>query len=104
MSPFPDLPPTPLPMPYPAPMSQYIGSTLPTSALMPPFSPLTSLQATSRPRSSEEDIDFILATLSDFLDVRVSRGDVLSTWCGIRPLPAPKKNTTSENVVRDHGE
>ncbi|KAF5836629.1 mitochondrial glycerol-3-phosphate dehydrogenase [Dunaliella salina] len=62
----------------------------------------TPIKATSRPRSSEEDIDFILATLSDFLDVRVSRGDVLSTWCGIRPLPAPKKNTTTENVVRDH--
>jgi len=60
-------------------------------------------QATARPRASEQDIDFILSTISDFLDVRVSRSDVLSSWSGIRPLPAPKKNTTTENVVRDHG-
>jgi len=60
-------------------------------------------QATSRPRASEEDIDFILSTISDFLDVRVSRSDVLSTWSGIRPLPKPKSSTTTENVVRDHG-
>jgi len=62
-------------------------------------------QATSRPRASEEDIDFILSTISDFLDVKVSRGDVLSTWCGIRPLPQPRgpKTGNTENVVRDHG-
>ncbi len=41
---------------------------------------------------------------SDYLDVRASPQDVLSAWCGIRPLPNTGKGGSTQNVVRDHGE
>ena len=63
---------------------------------------LATSQITSRPRASDEEIDFILNTLADHLDIRVSRDDVLSAWCGIRPLPNTGKGGDTQNVVRDH--
>eukprot|EP00200_Dunaliella_tertiolecta_P010687 CAMPEP_0202381224 /NCGR_PEP_ID=MMETSP1127-20130417/34157_1 /ASSEMBLY_ACC=CAM_ASM_000462 /TAXON_ID=3047 /ORGANISM="Dunaliella tertiolecta, Strain CCMP1320" /LENGTH=669 /DNA_ID=CAMNT_0048980117 /DNA_START=127 /DNA_END=2137 /DNA_ORIENTATION=- len=62
----------------------------------------TPIQITSRPRSTQAEIDFILNTLSDYLDVRVTPKDVLSAWCGIRPLPNSGKGGNTQNVVRDH--
>eukprot|EP00983_Pelagomonas_calceolata_P014148 451797-Pelagomonas_calceolata.AAC.4 len=68
-------------------------------------SPLSKCERpiTSRPRSTQAEIDFILNTLSDYLDVRVTPKDVLSAWCGIRPLPNSGKGGNTQNVVRDHG-
>ncbi len=62
-------------------------------------------QVTSTPRTSEEELAYILATLSDYLGVRISTGDVLSTWSGIRPLPSNPKAQARDtaSVVRDHG-
>lgn len=48
-------------------------------------------QVTSRPRSSEEEVAFILSTISDYIGVRVAPSDVLSTWSGIRPLASNPK-------------
>lgn len=30
------------------------------------------------------------------------RSDVLSAWCGIRPLVADPDSTNTENITRDH--
>lgn len=61
---------------------------------------------TSRPQATEADVTFILEALSDYLDVKINRSDVLSVWSGIRPLPQPPKKdgetSDTQNIVRDH--
>jgi glycerol-3-phosphate dehydrogenase len=61
---------------------------------------------TDRPRSSEEEVSFILGTMGEYLGIRVGRSDVLSAWSGIRPLPSnPKAQAKdTQSIVRDHGE
>ena len=61
----------------------------------------TALTALPRPTAAE--VDFILATLGEYLAVQPRRQDVLSAWSGIRPLAAdPSKAGTTENLTRDH--
>jgi glycerol-3-phosphate dehydrogenase len=55
-----------------------------------------------RPQPKEEDINFILDALKDFLTVQVRRSDVMSAWSGIRPLAADPTAGDTENVSRDH--
>mmetsp|Transcript_35504 Transcript_35504/g.78763 ORF Transcript_35504/g.78763 Transcript_35504/m.78763 type:complete len:641 (+) Transcript_35504:292-2214(+) len=55
-----------------------------------------------RPRATEEEVTFILDALSDYLNIKVRRADVLSTWSGIRPLPYNPKAGSTQNIVRDH--
>ena len=59
----------------------------------------------ARPRATAADVDFILSSLADYLDVRVRREDVASAWSGIRPLaadPTAQARGGSQNVSRDH--
>lgn len=39
-----------------------------------------------RPQPTEEEIQFILDAIGEYLTVKVRRGDVKSAWSGIRPL------------------
>jgi len=57
---------------------------------------------TPRPQPTEQEIQFILDTLKDFLTVRVRRSDVMSAWSGIRPLAADPTASSTESVSRDH--
>lgn len=41
--------------------------------------------------------------ISDYLNVRVRRSDVLSAWSGIRPLASDPNAKDTANIVRDHG-
>jgi glycerol-3-phosphate dehydrogenase len=54
------------------------------------------------PRASDEDIDFILATASDYLSVKPSRDDVLSVWAGLRPLVKADSNASTAALSREH--
>jgi glycerol-3-phosphate dehydrogenase len=59
----------------------------------------------ARPSATSQEIDFILSSLADYLDVRVRREDVSSAWTGIRPLaadPTAQAKGGSQNVSRDH--
>ncbi|GKG22064.1 glycerol-3-phosphate dehydrogenase SDP6, mitochondrial, partial [Tanacetum coccineum] len=38
------------------------------------------------PKPHEDEIQFILDAICDYLNVKVRRTDVLSAWSGIRPL------------------
>jgi glycerol-3-phosphate dehydrogenase len=60
-------------------------------------------QATLEPQPQAAEVEFILATLRDYLAKPVDRSDVLSVFTGIRPLVKPKvggQNTAK--VSRDH--
>ncbi|WP_408161278.1 FAD-dependent oxidoreductase [Caballeronia jiangsuensis] len=54
------------------------------------------------PRASDEDIDFILATASDYLSVKPTRDDVLSVWAGLRPLVKADSNASTAALSREH--
>ncbi|KAG1676799.1 Glycerol-3-phosphate dehydrogenase, mitochondrial [Nymphon striatum] len=61
-------------------------------------------EVSHNPTPSEEDIQFILNQIRNYLnpDVEVRRGDVLSAWSGIRPLVLDPNNANTESVARNH--
>jgi glycerol-3-phosphate dehydrogenase len=56
------------------------------------------------PEAHEEEIEFILDAISDYLVVTVRRSDVMSAWSGIRPLATNPnvKGTDTAPISRDH--
>eukprot|EP00672_Neobodo_designis_P023512 CAMPEP_0174830062 /NCGR_PEP_ID=MMETSP1114-20130205/2317_1 /TAXON_ID=312471 /ORGANISM="Neobodo designis, Strain CCAP 1951/1" /LENGTH=718 /DNA_ID=CAMNT_0016063845 /DNA_START=47 /DNA_END=2203 /DNA_ORIENTATION=- len=57
------------------------------------------------PQATEDDLDFIVSSVRDALESDVTRANVLSQWCGIRPLaPGDDDDTATgtQNVVREH--
>ncbi|KAL8257751.1 hypothetical protein R6Q59_029792 [Mikania micrantha] len=57
---------------------------------------------TMLPEPHEDEIEFILDAICDYLNVKVRRTDVLSAWSGIRPLATDPKAKNTESIVRDH--
>ncbi|CAH8330201.1 unnamed protein product [Eruca vesicaria subsp. sativa] len=57
---------------------------------------------TSLPKPHEDEIQFILDTLTGYLNINVRRTDVLSAWSGIRPLAMDPTAKNTENMSRDH--
>lgn len=58
----------------------------------------------SNPKATNEDIQFILKEVSNYLDpvIKVSRNDVLAAWSGIRPLIRDPDSSNTEDLVRNH--
>ena len=55
------------------------------------------------PLPLEEEVDFILDTINEYLSKKASREDVLSVFSGLRPLAKPKKDETkTKEVSRSH--
>ncbi|KAJ4720731.1 Glycerol-3-phosphate dehydrogenase [Melia azedarach] len=54
------------------------------------------------PEPHENEIQFILDAISDYLNVKVRRTDVLSAWSGIRPLATDPSVKNTESISRDH--
>uniref|UniRef100_A0A2P2K4Y3 Glycerol-3-phosphate dehydrogenase n=3 Tax=Rhizophora mucronata TaxID=61149 RepID=A0A2P2K4Y3_RHIMU len=54
------------------------------------------------PEPHEDEIQFILDAISDYLSVKVRRADVLSAWSGIRPLATDPSAKNTESISRDH--
>ncbi|KAK9070256.1 hypothetical protein SSX86_010656 [Deinandra increscens subsp. villosa] len=57
---------------------------------------------TMLPEPHEDEIEFILDAIRDYLNVKVRRVDVLSAWSGIRPLAIDPKAKNTESISRDH--
>jgi len=55
-----------------------------------------------RPEVSQKDIDYILKHLEIYFDLKIDESEILSSWCGIRPLVAPEKSGSTKSIVRDH--
>nr|XP_058907721.1 glycerol-3-phosphate dehydrogenase, mitochondrial isoform X3 [Kogia breviceps] len=64
----------------------------------------TPTDVTHHPIPSEEDINFILNEVRNYLscDVEVRRGDVLAAWSGIRPLVTDPKAADTQSISRNH--
>ncbi|XP_027366242.1 glycerol-3-phosphate dehydrogenase SDP6, mitochondrial isoform X2 [Abrus precatorius] len=62
----------------------------------------SSTNITYRPEPHEDEIQFILDAISDYLNVKVRRTDVLSAWSGIRPLAVDPTAKNTESISRDH--
>lgn len=54
------------------------------------------------PEPHEDEIQFILDAICDYLNVKVRRTDVLSAWSGIRPLATDPSAKNTESISRDH--
>ncbi|XVE75404.1 hypothetical protein DITRI_Ditri12bG0091500 [Diplodiscus trichospermus] len=57
---------------------------------------------TPLPEPHEDEIQFILDAICDYLNVKVRRTDVLSAWSGIRPLAVDPNAKSTESISRDH--
>ncbi|XP_049379989.1 glycerol-3-phosphate dehydrogenase SDP6, mitochondrial isoform X2 [Solanum stenotomum] len=57
---------------------------------------------TMLPEPHENEIEFILDAISDYLNIKVRRTDVLSAWSGIRPLAIDPKANSTASISRDH--
>jgi len=55
------------------------------------------------PQAAEAEIDFILTTLNNYVNDKISRSDILSVFAGQRPLVKNPKATSSSKVSRKHG-
>ncbi|KAF2359269.1 EF-hand domain [Trinorchestia longiramus] len=64
----------------------------------------TPCKVTNNPAPTEDDIQFILQEVKNYLspDVEVRRGDVLSAWSGIRPLVQDPNKTDTQSIARNH--
>lgn len=54
------------------------------------------------PEPHEDEIQFILDAICDYLNIKVRRADVLSAWSGIRPLAMDPSTKNTESISRDH--
>ncbi len=59
-------------------------------------------EATMEPSATNEEIDFIFDTASDYLAKRPTRADVLSVFTGIRPLVKASDEAGTATLSRDH--
>uniref|UniRef100_A0A087YAP3 Glycerol-3-phosphate dehydrogenase, mitochondrial n=1 Tax=Poecilia formosa TaxID=48698 RepID=A0A087YAP3_POEFO len=64
----------------------------------------TPTDVTAHPIPREDDIDFILREVRNYLspDVEVRRGDVLAAWSGIRPLVTDPNSKDTQSICRNH--
>ncbi|KAH7292020.1 hypothetical protein KP509_29G047500 [Ceratopteris richardii] len=62
----------------------------------------SSTTITMLPEPQENEIQFILDAISDYLCVKVRRTDVHSAWSGIRPLVSDPSLTNTANISREH--
>jgi glycerol-3-phosphate dehydrogenase len=56
----------------------------------------------ANPEVSDADIDYLLSYLDKYFDVPATRGDVLATWSGLRPLVSNPKAADTARLSRDH--
>ncbi|CAL5360966.1 unnamed protein product [Camellia sinensis] len=62
----------------------------------------SSTTITLLPEPNEDEIEFILDAICDYLNVKVWRVDVFSAWSGIRPLATVPRAKNTESMSRDH--
>ncbi len=64
---------------------------------------VVSKSLTMEPKATNEEIDFILKNASKYLEKTPTRNDILSTFAGLRPLAAPKREgRKSKEISRSH--
>lgn len=59
-------------------------------------------QLKTHPEVTEKDIEYILRHLEIYFDMKIDKSEILSSWCGLRPLIAPDEDADTSNIVREH--
>jgi glycerol-3-phosphate dehydrogenase len=54
------------------------------------------------PHAKENEINYILHHINKYFDAGVTRNDVMSVWCGLRPLVHFKDTANTAQLVREH--
>ncbi len=57
---------------------------------------------TEHPKTTQEEIDYLLRHVSKYFAIKITRNDIKSYWSGLRPLVADPKAADTSNLVRDH--
>ncbi len=61
-----------------------------------------STTLSEHPEVDAKDVEYILKHLEIYFDLKIDKKEILSSWCGIRPLVAPDKDASTSSIVRDH--
>lgn len=56
----------------------------------------------THPEVTDKDIEYILRHLEIYFDMKIKKDEILSSWCGLRPLVAPDEDADTSNIVREH--
>ena len=63
----------------------------------------TGGESLDHPRTTQTDIEYLLKYLNRYLTVKVTKGDIISTYAGYRPLIKPRKeNASTAKLSRTH--
>jgi glycerol-3-phosphate dehydrogenase len=54
------------------------------------------------PQAKEEEIEYVLRHINRYFDMSVTRRDVTSVWCGLRPLVQAQETASTAQLVREH--
>lgn len=54
------------------------------------------------PRAEEAEIEYLLRHINQYFDLSAKREDVLSAWCGLRPLVQFDPSSSTAQLVREH--
>jgi len=64
---------------------------------------MVSKELTMEPKATDEEIEFILANAAEYLEAVPTKADILSTYAGLRPLAASKKQgQKTKEISRSH--
>ncbi len=61
-----------------------------------------STTLSEHPDVAPSDVEYLLKHLEIYFDLKIQKEEILSQWCGIRPLVAPDNNSSTSKIVRDH--
>lgn len=59
-------------------------------------------EPTRDPHASEEEVNYLLDHINQYLDLRLKRSDVRASWAGLRPLVRDKTHPDPEALLRSH--
>ena len=54
------------------------------------------------PRAEDEDIEYLLRHMRKYFSIEIKKSDILSHWCGLRPLVSLKHTDDTKGLVREH--
>jgi glycerol-3-phosphate dehydrogenase len=59
-------------------------------------------QTKDNPKVTKEEVDYILAHISQYFSIPLKKSDIVATFSGLRPLVKPKEAIKTASISRDH--
>lgn len=54
------------------------------------------------PRAEDKDIEYLLRHMRKYFSIEIKKSDILSYWCGLRPLVSLQHTDDTKGLVREH--